>query len=186
MVLPIGEPEADAIAVASEECERREPVCQPPWKLTQLSSASTLRAPAGDERAVARCRRSAPLRSALPPTTESCSGGANTGRLQLGNLSAPCLVAFRFAPVYAHMNGPIVNGRWTDREPAGLRNTFLPCLCVYLLLGAAALSAVARRATVSFAQPRANLPQSRATNFLALCWLEQASDALARDGLGGP
>ena len=41
MVLPIGEPEADAIAVASEECERREPVCQPPWKLTQLSSAST-------------------------------------------------------------------------------------------------------------------------------------------------
>ena len=35
------------------------PVCQPPWKLTQLSSASTLRAPAGDEPAVARCR---PLR----------------------------------------------------------------------------------------------------------------------------
>ena len=53
------------------ECERREPVCQPPWKLTQLSSASTLRAPAGDEPAVALCRRSAAGALCTASTTEN-------------------------------------------------------------------------------------------------------------------
>ena len=120
MVLPIGEPEADAIAVASEECERREPVCQPPWKLTQLSSASTLRAPAGDEPAVARCRRSAAgalctasttenlfrvlERNGTPPSSPTSGAlrrGCDWQELRRKPLSPHC--------VLTHMNGPIVN-----------------------------------------------------------------------------
>ena len=116
MVLPIGEPEADAIAVASEECERREPVCQPPWKLTQLSSASTV----GLQQATNQRLHAAaaPLRSALhclqrQKAVEEAVQEGLTRTFQLGEPWQGKIGIFSGfcdeKPLYALMNGPIEN-----------------------------------------------------------------------------
>ena len=79
MVLPIGEPEADAIAVASEECERRDLT---PGVSAALEAHAALvcqhsRAPAGDEPAVART--AALLLSALHGLNDRSCSGRNYG-----------------------------------------------------------------------------------------------------------
>ena len=93
-----------------------------------------------------------------------------------------------------HYHLTVCSHEWTNREPVCATPSFtfpLPPL-LPLLLVTAAISAVARGAAGRVCRSNLGMLAFHRTsrqNFLALCWLQQASTAsyaLARDGLGGP